>query len=365
MSKKRILVYGLSNIFGGVESIVLSIINRMPDYYNFTIILPKGECSYSDKFHSSNICIVSMTAWGKNPFNFRKEMSEFLKHENFDYVWLNLSSLSNITLFKVLHKYTTAPIVIHSHTVAFEKQGGLKDFLILMLHYYCQKKYLKAASCLCACSKQAAIWMYGDKRNDIKIINNGIDADKFGYADADRMKCRAELNLGSKIVFLLMGRLCEVKNQSFALDVFNKIHNKCSNVHLLVVGEGDLRSELEHKCKVLSLSDNVSFLGFRNDVNFLLQGADVLLIPSLHEGLSLVSIEAQCAGLLCIASDGVPEEAKKTELLHFLPLQSGADSWADYILQLLPYERRTHKEEIEKAHFSIEYTAKEMKDIFI
>lgn len=139
MSKKRILVYGLSNIFGGVESIVLSIINRMPDYYNFTIILPKGECSYSDKFHSSNICIVSMTAWGKNPFNFRKEMSEFLKHENFDYVWLNLSSLSNITLFKVLHKYSTAPIVIHSHTVAFEKQGGLKDFLILMLHYYCQK----------------------------------------------------------------------------------------------------------------------------------------------------------------------------------------------------------------------------------
>lgn len=213
MSKKRILVYGLSNIFGGVESIVLSIINRMPDYYNFTIILPKGECSYSDKFHSSNICIVSMTAWGKNPFNFRKEMSEFLKHENFDYVWLNLSSLSNITLFKVLHKYSTAPIVIHSHTVAFEKQGGLKDFLILMLHYYCQKKYLKAASCLCACSKQAAIWMYGDKRNDIKIINNGIDADKFGYADADRMKCRAELNLGSKIVFLLMGRLCEVKDR--------------------------------------------------------------------------------------------------------------------------------------------------------
>lgn len=136
-------------------------------------------------------------------------------------------------------------------------------------------------------------------------------------------------------------------------------------MHLLVVGEGDLRSGLEHKCKVLSLSDNVSFLGFRNDVNFLLQGADVLLIPSLHEGLSLVSIEAQCAGLLCIASDGVPEEAKKTELLHFLPLQSGADSWADYILQLLPYERRTHKEEIEKAHFSIEYTAKEMKDIFI
>lgn len=45
--------------------------------------------------------------------------------------------------------------------------------------------------------------MYGDKRNDIKIINNGIDADKFGYADADRMKCRAELNLGSKIVFCL------------------------------------------------------------------------------------------------------------------------------------------------------------------
>ena len=64
---------------------------------------------------------------------------------------LNLSSLSNITLFKVLRKYSTAPIVIHSHTVAFEKQGGLKDFLILMLHYYCQKKYLKAASCLCAC----------------------------------------------------------------------------------------------------------------------------------------------------------------------------------------------------------------------
>lgn len=112
-------------------------------------------------------------------------------------------------------------------------------------------------------------------------------------------------------------------NQSFALDVFNKIHNKCSNVHLLVVGEGDLRSGLEYKCKVLSLSDNVSFLGFRNDVNFLLQGADVLLIPSLHEGLSLVSIEAQCAGLLCIASDGVPEEAKKQNYFIFYHYSRG------------------------------------------
>lgn len=94
-------------------------------------------------------------------------------------------------------------------------------------------------------------------------------------------------------------------------------------MHLLVVGEGDLRSELEHKCKVLSLSDNVSFLGFRNDVNFLLQGADVLLIPSLHEGLSLVSIEAQCAGLLCIASDGVPEEAKKQNYFIFYHYSRG------------------------------------------
>ena len=94
-------------------------------------------------------------------------------------------------------------------------------------------------------------------------------------------------------------------------------------MHLLVVGEGDLRSELEHKCKVLSLSDNVSFLGFRNDVNFLLQGADVLLIPSLHEGLSLVSIEAQCAGLLCIASDGVPEEAKKIRITSFFTITVG------------------------------------------
>lgn len=364
MSEKKILVYGLSNIFGGVESIVLSIINKMPDYYRFTIILPKGKCLYSDKFHLSNTCIVNMTAWGKNPFKFRKEMSEFLKQEFFDYIWLNLSSLSNISLFKVLHKYSTVPIAIHSHTVTFEKQGRLKDFLILMLHYYCRKKYLSIASYLCACSKQAAIWMYGNRRNDVKIINNGIDVDRFGYVEADRIKCRTELNIASKTVFLLIGRLCEVKNQSFALDVLKKIYDKCNNVHLLVVGEGDLRSELEHKCDVLSLSDSVSFLGFRNDVNFLLQAADVLLVPSLYEGLSLVSIEAQCSGLLCIASDGLPGEAKKTELLHFLPLQSGADFWADYILQLLPYKRRNHRLEIEQAHFSIEHTAKAMKDIF-
>lgn len=365
MNKKRILVYGLSNVFGGIEAVVLSIINKMTDNYHFTLILPKGNCLYRDKLSSNNIYTVNITAWGKSPFNFKKEMSIFLNKEHFDYIWLNLSSLSNISLFKVIQKYSSVPIVIHSHTVTFEKQSRLKNWLILFLHYYSQKKYLKIASYLCACSKQAAIWMYGSSKNNIRIINNGIDTDKFNYIEANRILYRKKLNVSSKTVFILIGRLCEIKNQSFALDVFSKLHDKCKNAHLLIVGEGELKSKLEQKCNNLSISENVSFLGFRNDINNLLQAADVLLVPSLHEGLSLVSIEAQCSGLLCIASNGVPEEAKKTNLLHFLSLQSNADFWANYILQLLPYERKSHKEVIENAHFSIEYTAKEMKNIFI
>lgn len=361
---KKILVYGLSNTWGGVENIVLSIIKRMPNNFFFVIILPEGECLYSNKLGLNNIQIVNTIAWGKNPFLFAKNIKRLCKQESFSYVWMNVCNLSNVTFLSIIKKYSSAQILLHAHGSSFEEKSKLKSFLIRKLHFYGQKKYLDQVNFFCACSQKAAKWLYGDKKVHIKIINNGIDADLFDYNEKLRLKYRDDLDINSKVVFLSIGRLCEVKNQSFSLDVFKKIHDCYANSHLLIVGDGELGSELKQKCDSLALSSNVSFLGFRDDVNCILQAADILLIPSLHEGLPLVLIEAQCSGLLCIASDGVPEEACKTKMLHFLSLKSGANFWANYILNLLPYERIGYRDEIEKAHFNIRYSVEEMKNIF-
>jgi glycosyltransferase involved in cell wall biosynthesis len=101
----------------------------------------------------------------------------------------------------------------------------------------------------------------------------------------------------------------------------------------LLIGDGSLRSDIEQKVVQMGLSDRVTFAGNRSDVpRLMLKAVDVFLFPSLHEGLGLVLIEAQAAGLPCIFSDVVPEEADLVRpLLQRISLSKSASIWAEAV----------------------------------
>ena len=107
-------------------------------------------------------------------------------------------------------------------------------------------------------------------------------------------------------------------------------------------------------------------MGSRDDVNTLLQAADAFLLPSLFEGLGIVLIEAQAAGLPTFTSDRVvPPDVRVTELLRFISLDDAPQEWARCIVKSKNTMRVNTKKEIENAGYDSTSNAKMMEDLYM
>ena len=116
----------------------------------------------------------------------------------------------------------------------------------------------------------------------------------------------------------------------------------------------------------LGLEDSVVLYGRRGDVANIMQAMDMFLLPSLYEGLSIVAIEAQAAGLPIVASDSISPEHKVSNLVRFLPLDDGAEKWAEYILEYMDEleGRKSPKEELEKEGYEINTAALWLEEFY-
>ena len=122
----------------------------------------------------------------------------------------------------------------------------------------------------------------------------------------------------------------------------------------------------EDKIREYELEDWMVLLGIRKDIDSLMRKSSAFLLPSLYEGMPLVMIEAQAAGLPVYASDGVPEETRITNLIHYYPLADGPDKWAGRILQDLPEQERTDTyEKILKSGYDISSEAKALESFYV
>ena len=127
----------------------------------------------------------------------------------------------------------------------------------------------------------------------------GLDLGKLGKS-VDRAEKRAELSLREgDFVLLSVGDLIPRKNQVAAVDSLSLLPE---NVKLLVCGEGVERERLESEIEVLGLAGRVRLLGFRDDVCDIMRACDVLVFPSVHEGLPVSVMEAMASGLPVVAS---------------------------------------------------------------
>jgi glycosyltransferase involved in cell wall biosynthesis len=147
----------------------------------------------------------------------------------------------------------------------------------------------------------------------------------------DRQAVRNQLGFGpDHLVIGHVGRFCEPKNHVFWIDVAAEAALREPRARFLLVGYGPLRSAVEQRVAQLGLAPRFRFTGVRADVPRLLRGAmDVMLFPSLWEGLPLAIIEAQAAGLCSVVSPAVCEEAIVAEpLVRRLSLQQPAAAWA-------------------------------------
>ena len=209
--------------------------------------------------------------------------------------------------------------IVHAHSTT-NKQEKKKNLMKQVLRPF-SKVFANRYFC---CSELAGRWLFGNKiynQGKVYLLNNAIDVEKFKYNEKARKAKRKELNIKDKdLVIGHIGRFVKQKNHEFLIDIFNEIHKQNKNTILLLAGDGPLKEEIQNKVKKIGLEKNVQFLGQRNDANELYQAMDAFVLPSLYEGLPVVGVEAQTAGLPCFFSTDMTKETKVLDSTKFIEL---------------------------------------------
>lgn len=300
----------------------------------------------------------------KHMIGFEKKLKKIISENQYSVVHINMLSAANIVPLKVAFRLNVPKIIVHSHNT--NAPGYLRNFL----HKKNMSFVHKYATDFWACSYQAAKWLYGEKNADSAVvIQNAVEVEKFLFNLKIRKQIRERMGIKEDTLVLgHVGRMEEQKNHTFLLDIFHTVLRKHENTLLLLVGDGILREELQKKAEMLGIQEKVKFLGRREDINKLFNSMDVFVFPSLYEGLSVTVIEAQCAGLPCLASTGVVEETIVTDIFERLSLNESKEQWAEKILDLAK-KLRNEKEndriykKITEAGFNIEVEAEKVYDI--
>jgi glycosyltransferase involved in cell wall biosynthesis len=142
----------------------------------------------------------------------------------------------------------------------------------------------------------------GPVQDRIEIISNGVDTRRYRAA-ADRSVTRFALGFtGDEILYTVVGTLKEQKGHRYLIEAVVPLISRTPRLHILIVGDGELRGRLEEQVRASAIEEHVHFLGNRSDVPAILSASDAFVLPSLWEGLPMALIEAMASGLPVIAT---------------------------------------------------------------
>jgi glycosyltransferase involved in cell wall biosynthesis len=172
----------------------------------------------------------------------------------------------------------------------------------------------------------------------------------------------------SSRVILHVGRHTETKNLFLLLEIFEGILRREAKALCVFAGSGALTAALQDKARELGIAQSVQFLGSRDDVPQLMRAADLLLLPSLFEGLGLVVIEAQAVGLRAIISEVIPPEVELVAgLVYRVPLAELPHKWSERALQVLrqpPPDAGACLGTVEASPFNITNSARSLMAVY-
>ena len=349
---------------GGVEAVLMNYyrnIDRNKIQFDFICDSDSTNIPY-DEIKSLGGRVILCPPY-QDIFKYIKELKKIFKENNYKIVHSNINALSVFPLYAA--KKSGVPIrIAHSHSTSNKKEWK-KNLLKNALRPF-SKKY---ATHYFACTEHAGRWLFGNKTFDqgkVFVVNNGIDLNNYIFNENIRKEKRNELNLkNSDIVIGHIGRFMKQKNHEFLIDVFNELYKENNNYKLILLGQGPLQDEIKEKVKLLNLENAVLFLGQKEDANKYYQAMDLFLFPSLYEGLGMVAIEAQTAGLPCIVSTEVPKIAKVSDKIYFIGLEEPIGEWTKTINDFISDDRTINLKEIQEAGYDIVTEVKKLEQKYI
>lgn len=331
----RVLVLDTVMDRGGAETMMMNYLrhfDRSKVTYDF-LVNRDYRAAYEDEIEALGGRIYRMCPMYPQYFaRYKREFRAFLKqHPEYRIIHSNLEERSYFPL-RVAAEQGVPVRIAHAHNrpVGFNLKSIFREYFRMRLPKYVTHMF--------ACGTEAGDWLFGENnRGRVIQQRNAIDTSAYRYDSAIARQVREEFGVTDPNTFVLghVGRFFPQKNHVFLIDIFAQVHKQHPNSVLWLVGGGELNDELKNqikaKVKELGLTDAVTFLGVRSDVNRLVQGMDSFVLPSLYEGLPVTMIEAQSSGLPCTISDRVPKQCDVTGNVQIIGLDDSPSQWAKKI----------------------------------
>ena len=237
------------------------------------------------------------------------------------------------------------------------------------LKLVCKQLLPGAATDYWSCGRDAGIYYYGEKRWNASgfILRNAIDVSRFAFQPEVRERLRQAHGLENCFVIGHVGRFNVQKNHNRLLDIFAEIAKAIPYTRLALIGTGELEQAVKEKARVMGLQDKTLFLGQMADVSEWYQVMDCFVLPSLFEGLPVVGIEAQAAGLPCFFSDRITDEVLLSPEVRRIPLGADDAEWAREIIAAKQSEanRNQGMDIVRQAGYDIHEEARKLQEIYL
>lgn len=361
MDKIKMLVVTTSGLAKkeGIATVILDYF-RLFDKNRFDLtIVAQGNCSpeLRQEFLDAGFQVCMLPSRKFRFSAYLKGFRELCEKGRFDALYIHGSSAMMSVELGIARLYGCKIRVVHSHNTTCSHIT--KDRLMRPLF---RALYTDAL----ACGTDAGKWLYDNR--DFCVVKNGRDVEKYRFDSKTRTELRAALGLDENTLAVgHVGNFNAQKNQAFALRVFQELLSLRKDARMYFMGSGSMMEQVQQQAAELGIADQIVFTGSIPNVGEMLQAMDVMLLPSLHEGLPLVVVEWQIAALPCLISDKVTAECAYSDLVHFMPLED-PKAWAARLLEISGFDREAAAEEMVRKTvengYDITHNAEQLQKFF-
>lgn len=335
---KILEMFGEPITYGGQESVVYNMLSTfdLKNTFNVDLFTPyyADNKLLLDLINGNNGKVFTANIefkTGDNRFLLYKPLLKFANMlGTYNVIHIHSGSLASMyILSKIAKKLGAKKVIVHAHTTGFTNSASyrIRRYLICKL----MRRYIDTAI---GCSENAFLSKFAHFYDDIKyIVHNGINVDRFKFNKVYRQEIREKYALKNKFVVGSIGRISSVKNNKFMLDILSNVIKKIPNSVLLMIGDGEDLENIKKYAADLKLSDYVVFAGKQIDTYKFYSAFDVYIQPSIYEGISMTSIEAQISGRYCLLSSNIDIESNISSNTIFLDIND-AKVWADKLCNI-------------------------------
>ncbi|MGH9874671.1 MAG: glycosyltransferase [Pyrinomonadaceae bacterium] len=377
---------------GGAETWLLSLLRyfhqqkgELPFTVTFDILLTGGKRAvFDDEAEALGACLFYVPFTRRSIRSFIHEFRKILKEGNYDAIHDHQDYVAGLHF--AMGRSLLPPVrIAHVHNPLYHRTNQKTRFSSRSLNQLGKYFAGRYATHVMGTSRQIVTeYGFDDYSGALTLgaAHCGFDVSRyrgdhaavhadlcreFGWDESARILLFVGRLEGAE--FLYEGRVMTHKNPAFALEVARQCVAKDRRVKLLMVGAGEgKRQEFEAQVRAWKLDGVIRFPGVRSDVPRLMIGSDLFLFPSVAEGLGMVVVEAQAAGLPVLASDTTPRECVVVpELTEFVPIGVAPELWATRALRSLDTRRDSNlmsNQAVEKSGFSIKNSAQHLLRLY-